>query len=337
MTLFENQTLPASKLSWQLCVAPMMDWTDRHCRYFHRLLAPKARLYTEMVTTGALLHGNRARHLDFDPAEHPVALQLGGNDPAALAHCARLAQDWGYDEVNLNCGCPSPRVRDGAFGACLMQEPARVARAVSAMREACDLPVTVKHRIGVDDQADYGFVRDFVGAVAQGGCEVFIVHARAAWLQGLSPKENRSVPPLNYDTVRRLTQDFPELLFVLNGGLDTVNTVLQQLPAFAGVMIGRAAYQQPSILLELSAQLWPNESLPNLESILADMGEYAQAQSHNGVPTQAITRHILGLMQGRPGARRWRQILSDSAYRSYPVKELFELAGRHSQELERTP
>lgn len=309
----------------------MMDWTDRHCRYFHRLLAPRARLYTEMITTGALLHGNRARHLDFNDAEHPVALQLGGNDPDALAQCARWAQEWGYDEVNLNCGCPSPRVRDGAFGACLMQEPIRVARAVSAMRAACDLPVTVKHRIGVDDQADYGFVRNFVSEVAQAGCEVFIVHARAAWLQGLSPKENRSVPPLNYDTVRRLAEDFPQLRFVLNGGLDTAEAALAQLPAFSGVMIGRAAYHQPSMLLELSARLWPNEPLPSLESILAEIVEYAQVQSQNGVPTQAITRHVLGLMQGRPGARRWRQTLSDMAYRKYPVKDLFELACQRSQ------
>ena len=223
----------------------MMDWTDRHCRFFHRLITRRARLYTEMVSTGALVHGDVARHLDYNADEHPLALQLGGNDPAELAHCARLAQAWGYDEINLNCGCPSDRVQRGAFGACLMAEPQRVADGVKAMRDACTLPVTVKHRIGIDRIERYDFVRDFVGTVAEGGCEVFIVHARNAWLDGLSPKDNREIPPLRYGIVHRLKRDFPALIIVINGGIAGDAAIREQLQQVDGVMVGREAYHHP--------------------------------------------------------------------------------------------
>lgn len=223
----------------------MMDWTDRHCRALHRLIAPRTRLYTEMVTTGALLHGDVARHLDFGAHERPLALQLGGSEPDELAHCARLAQRWGYDEVNLNCGCPSPRVQRGAFGACLMSEPARVRDCVRAMRDAVALPVTVKHRIGLDRIDSYAFVRDFVGCVGEGGCSVFIVHARNAWLEGLSPKANREVPPLRHDTVAQLKRDFPRWTFVVNGGLSNDAQIARELARVDGVMIGRAPTTTP--------------------------------------------------------------------------------------------
>ena len=223
----------------------MMDWTDRHCRFFHRLLSHRAMLYTEMVTTGALVHGDVPRHLDFSGEEHPVALQLGGSDTAELAHCAKLAQQWGYDEVNLNCGCPSERVQRGSFGACLMAEPQLVADCVKAMKDAVSIPVTVKHRIGIDKVESYDFVRDFVGTIADVGCKVFIVHARNAWLQGLSPKENREVPPLRYELVHRLKREFPQLTIVLNGGLKDDDEIVQQLDHVDGVMIGRQAYHEP--------------------------------------------------------------------------------------------
>ena len=233
------------KPDWRLSVAPMLDWTDRHCRYFHRLLTRRARLYTEMVTTGALLHGDVPRHLDFDASEHPVALQLGGSEPAELAQAAKLGLQWGYDEINLNCGCPSERVQRGSFGACLMAEPKLVADCVKAMVDAVDVPVTVKHRIGIDKVESYDFVRDFVGTVAEAGCGVFIVHARNAWLKGLSPKENREIPPLRYELVHRLKQEFPGLVIAVNGGLTTDDAVENELRAVDGVMVGREAYHHP--------------------------------------------------------------------------------------------
>src|SRR5690554_5192372 len=225
--------------AWELCVAPMIDVTDRHCRYFHRLLAPKARLYTEMITTGALLHGNVKRHLDFDPVEHPVALQLGGSEPAELSQAARLGRDWGYDEINLNCGCPSERVQRGAFGACLMAEPSLVADCIKAMQDAVDVPVTVKHRLGLDYDESYSFVRDFVGRIHDTGCRVFVVHARNAVLKGLSPKDNREIPPLRHDAAAQLVKDFPDSIFVLNGGLADESQCLEALNGFHGVMLGR--------------------------------------------------------------------------------------------------
>ena len=236
--------MPESK-PWRVCVAPMMDWTDRHCRYFHRTLTKRTRLYTEMVTTGALLHGDLPRHLDFNAEEHPLALQLGGSEAHDLAHCAKLAEQWGYDEVNLNCGCPSERVQRGSFGACLMAEPQLVADGVRAMRDAVGIPVTVKHRIGIDRGESYDFMRDFVGTVAQAGCEVFIVHARNAWLKGVSPKENRELPPLRHDMVLRLKRDFPALTFAVNGGVTTPAQIATHLQSVDGVMIGREAYHHP--------------------------------------------------------------------------------------------
>ncbi len=293
----------------------MMDWTDRHCRSVHRLLSPHARLYTEMVTTGALLHGDIARHLDFDAGEHPVALQLGGSDPADLAHCARLGARWGYDEINLNCGCPSERVQRGAFGACLMAEPALVADCVRAMRDAVDIPVTIKQRIGVDRGEDYGFVRDFVGASFDAGCRVFIVHARNAWLQGLSPRENREVPPLRYDVVRQLKRDFPEASIVLNGGLASVEDACDGLAGVDGVMVGRLAYHQPGILPRLDAALFdgahpPPEPAEAIEAITA----YLERAVNAGAAPWAVIRHTLGLFHGQPGARAWRRRLSDPAF-----------------------
>ncbi len=292
----------------------MMDWTDRHCRFFLRLISKHARLYTEMVTAPALLHGDVPRHLDFDPAEHPVALQLGGSDPAMLAHAAKLGARWGYDEINLNCGCPSERVQTGSFGACLMAEPKVVAECVAAMRDAVTLPVTVKHRIGLDASEDYGFVRDFVGTVAAAGCEVFIVHARNAVLKGLSPKENREVPRLRYDVVHRLKRDFPALTIVLNGGLTTWPAIERELALVDGVMIGRAAYHDPMLLAGADWRLFGDESRPpNRPGVLRALMPYVAAQRMRGVPLRSIARHALGLYHGMPGGRRFRQILSDAA------------------------
>jgi tRNA-dihydrouridine synthase A len=300
--------------SHTFCTAPMMDWTDRHCRYFFRLLSRRARLYTEMITAPALIHGDVPHHLDFDPSEHPVALQLGGSDPAQLAHAARLGERWGYDEINLNCGCPSERVQTGSFGACLMAEPALVADCVRAMRDAVQVPVTVKHRIGLDAGEDYGFVRDFVGCVASAGCGVFIVHARNAVLKGLSPKENREVPPLRYEFVHRLKRDFPRLVFVLNGGVSDFATMERELAHVDGVMLGRAAYHDPWLLADVDRRLYGE---PPAVSARADVVEalipYAERCLAQGTSLRAIARHVLGLYHGVRGGRRFRQMLSDAA------------------------
>jgi tRNA-dihydrouridine synthase A len=315
---------------WRLSVAPMMDWTDRHCRYLHRLLSRHTLLYTEMVTTGALLHGDVPRHLDFNAEEHPVALQLGGSEPADLAHCAKLAARWGYDEVNLNCGCPSERVQRGAFGACLMAEPALVADCVKAMCDAVSLPVTVKHRIGIDQVEDYGFVRDFVGQVAAAGCKVFIVHARNAWLKGLSPKENREVPPLRYELVHQLKREFPDLTIVLNGGVTTAAQIAEQLPHLDGVMVGRQAYHQPWDMASWDAEFFGDTASPSVatrEDLEARMVDYMQRQCvDQGHPWSHAGRHMLGLWNGTPGARRWRQVWSDHRLKLTPPAEVARLA-----------
>lgn len=302
---------------WRFCTAPMMDWSDRFCRQFWRGLTRRARLYTEMVTTGALIHGDRERLLAFDPAvEHPVALQLGGSGPADLARCARFAEDAGYDEVNLNCGCPSDRVQNGAFGACLMARPDLVADCVRAMRDACAIPVTVKHRIGIDDMESYGEFRDFVGTVADGGCGVFIVHARKAWLKGLSPKENREVPPLNYPWVYRLKAEFPTLTVVLNGGLDSVESSREHLATLDGIMLGRAAYQDPWQLARVDSTLFgAADPAATPEEALLALFPYLERELAAGTPLNHITRHVLGLFSGRPGARRFRRHLSENAHR----------------------
>jgi tRNA-dihydrouridine synthase A len=298
---------------WRFCVAPMLDWTDRHCRFFHRLLTRKARLYTEMVTTGALIHGSQPRHLDFDPCEHPVALQLGGSDPADLAACARLGARWGYDEINLNCGCPSERVQRGAFGACLMAEPALVRDCVAAMCDAVSILVTVKHRIGIGRNEDYGFVRDFVGTVAQGGASTFIVHARNAWLEGLSPKENREVPPLRYAVVHALRRDFPTLRFVLNGGLADLGGAQAALAQTDGVMLGRAPYHEPWLLASVDPLLFgaPAPASARID-VIAPLHDYLTRHVAAGGRVRDVVRHVLGLFNGLPGARRWRQRLSDA-------------------------
>ena len=292
----------------------MMDWTDRHCRYFLRQCAPHARLYTEMITTGALLHGDAARHLAFDPSEHPVAAQLGGSEPGELAACASLVAAQGYDEVNLNIGCPSERVQRGAFGACLMAEPELVADCVRAMRAAVSIPVTVKHRIGIDRSEDYSFVQRFVAVVAEAGCATFIVHARNAVLKGLSPKENRDIPPLRYEVVRRLKRDFPALAFVLNGGLADWAAIEAQLARVDGVMLGRAAYHHPWLLAEADARLYGDGALPRSRAaVAAAMAAYAAREVAAGVALRRVTRHMLGLYHHAPRARLWRRMLSDPA------------------------
>jgi tRNA-dihydrouridine synthase A len=302
------------KRDWRFCVAPMMDWTDRHCRYFMRTLSTRARLYTEMITAPALEHGYVPRHLDFDAAEHPVALQLGGSDPAQLARAARLGEQWGYDEVNLNCGCPSERVQTGSFGACLMAEPALVADCVRAMRDSVRVPVTVKHRIGLGHASDYGFVRDFVGQVADAGCEVFIVHARNAILHGLSPKENREIPPLRHDFARQLKRDHPSLTIVLNGGLVDWPSIDAGLTGVDGVMLGRAAYHDPYLLADVDRRMFDDASVaPTREAVIESMIRYATAQMRRGTSLRAVARHMLGLYHGVPGGGRFRQMLSDAA------------------------
>ena len=296
----------------------MMDWTDRHCRFFHRLITQKALLYTEMVTTGALLHGDVPRHLRYHEQEHPVALQLGGSEPADLAACAKLGESWGYDEINLNCGCPSERVQRGAFGACLMNEAALVADGVKAMQDAVSqVPVTVKHRIGVDQVESYDFVRDFVGTVAQTGCRTFIVHARNAWLKGLSPKENREIPPLRYDVVHQLKRDFPDLVISINGGITSNEQIEEHLAQVDGVMIGREAYHNPWLMAEWDVRFWGQAerdlSRDEVEDAMCDY--MAQEQAKHGTPWYSMARHILGLRHGQPGARRWRQVWSDPSLR----------------------
>ena len=293
-----------------------MDWSDRHCRYFWRGLSRHARLYSEMITTGALIHGDADRHLAFDTEEHPVALQLGGCDADALARCAEMAEQYGYNEVNLNCGCPSDRVQVGRFGACLMNEPATVAAAVAAMQRATRLPVTVKHRIGVDDSDDYPYLKHFVETVAAAGCTTFIVHARKAWLKGLSPKENREVPPLTYEHVYRLKQELPQLTIVINGGIKTLAECEQHLQQVDGVMLGREPYENPWFLAGVDAALFGDANpITSREAVLRRMQPYIEAALKRGVPMSAITRHMLGLYRGQPGGRAFRRVMSEGVHK----------------------
>ncbi|MEW5835841.1 MAG: tRNA dihydrouridine(20/20a) synthase DusA [Pseudomonadota bacterium] len=315
---------------WRVCVAPMMDWTDRHCRYFHRLLSPRARLYTEMVTSAALVRGGQLRLLEHSQQEHPVALQLGGSDPQELACAAVFGAQAGYDEINLNVGCPSDRVQSGRFGACLMLEPALVGQCVQAMRDAVQaagfaVPVTVKCRIGVDDQDAYADLQRFTEAMIGAGVEILVVHARKAWLQGLSPKENREIPPLDYGRVYRLKQEFPGLAVVINGGITTVREVREHLESVDGVMLGRAAYHDPYLLAELEASLY-GEPLPAREAVLAHLRPYVEAELARGTALKHITRHLLGLYQGQPGARAFRRVLSEGAHRPGAGWSLLEQA-----------
>lgn len=326
----ENQqlrTIGGYKNLNRFSVAPMLDWTDRHCRYFHRKLSRHALLYTEMVTTGAILFG-KGDYLAYNEAEHPVALQLGGSDPAALAQCAKIAQERGYDEINLNVGCPSDRVQNGMFGACLMGNASLVADCVAAMRDVTDIPVTVKTRIGIDDQDSYEFLCDFVGTVAdRGGCEMFVIHGRKAWLSGLSPKENREIPPLDYPRVYQLKKDFPHLTMALNGGIKTLEEAKTHLQYMDGVMVGREAYQNPSILAQVDNVLF-DAALPVTDTVAAveAMYPYIEAELATGTYLGHITRHMLGIFQGIPGARQWRRHLSENAHKAGADLRVIEAA-----------
>lgn len=294
-------------------VAPMLDWTDRHCRYFLRQVAPSVKLYTEMISTGAIIHGDTNRFLQFNEGEQPVALQLGGSDRAELATCAKKAADYGYDEVNLNCGCPSDRVQRGRFGACLMKEPDLVADCVKAMQDASSLPVTVKTRIGIDEHEDYSFLQAFLEPLIEIGCTHFIIHARKAWLKGLSPKENREIPPLSYDTAYRVKQDYPDCKIIVNGGITNTKDSLTHIEQCDGVMIGREAYSNPCFLAELETTIFNTDYMLDRRTIIETMQAYVDEQAPKDVPTHSITRHMMGLFKGQPGGRKWRQYLSENA------------------------
>ena len=308
----DRDTVPPAQL--RLAVAPMMDWTDTHCRVFHRLLAPHARLYTEMVHANAVIHGDRAKLLALDPVEHPVALQLGGSEPALLAQAARIGAEHRFDEINLNCGCPSDRVQQGRFGACLMREPQLVADSVAAMRAACSVPVTVKCRLGVDDDHDFDRFLAFIDTVAQAGCRMFVVHARNAWLKGLSPKENREVPPLRYDWAYRLKHERPQLQVVVNGGIATQDEATAHLAHADGAMLGRAAYHDPYLLHRLDVA-WFGGAPRSRGDLLRALRPHVEAQLARGVALKHITRHLLGLFAGERGGRAFRQVLSEGAHR----------------------
>lgn len=297
-----------------ISVAPMMDWTDRHDRYFLRLIAPNVLLYTEMVTANALIHGDYQRFLKFHPMEHPVALQLGGSESAKLAQCAKMGEDFGYDEINLNVGCPSDRVKSGQFGACLMLKPELVAECIAAMSDAVNIPVTVKCRIGVDEKDSYEQLVHFVELISQ-SCDVFIIHARKAWLNGLSPKENREIPPLRYDVVKQLKQDFPHLTIILNGGIKTLADIDEQLKHVDGVMIGREAYTNPYFLAEIEQRYFPTSQIKTRFEVMEQFIIYIEEQLENGAKLSNMTRHILGLFQKQIGARQWRRHLSENAHR----------------------
>ncbi len=320
----------------KLSVAPMLDWTDRHCRFFLRLISRHTLLYTEMVTTGALLHGDAPRFLKYDPAEHPLALQLGGSEPNDLARCAEMGEQWGYDEINLNVGCPSDRVQSGQFGACLMANPQLVADCVQAMREEISIPVTVKHRIGIDDRDSYEELCKFVDTVSAAGCDTFIVHARKAWLQGLSPKQNREVPPLCYEVVHQLKQDFPELNIVINGGITSLEQTQQQLNHVDGVMIGREAYHNPWILAQADKLIFGDaHPVPSRHQVLQQMLPHVEAELASGIRLGNISRHILGLFQGQPGAGAWRRYISEHAHLPGAGIEVIQLAAERVLEIQK--
>ncbi|MEZ8121094.1 tRNA dihydrouridine(20/20a) synthase DusA [Vibrio splendidus] len=314
---------PSSRLS----VAPMLDWTDRHCRYFHRLLSQQTLLYTEMVTTGAILHG-KGDFLEYNEQEHPLALQLGGSNPVDLAACAKLAGERGYDEVNLNVGCPSDRVQNGRFGACLMAEPELVADCVSAMKEVTDIPITVKTRIGIDDQDSYEFLTKFVSTVSEkGGCEQFTIHARKAWLSGLSPKENREIPPLDYDRAYQIKKDFSDLVIAVNGGITTLEQTKEHLQHLDGVMIGREAYHSPFILAEVDQQIFGLDTpIKKRSQVVEEMYPYIERELSNGASLGHISRHMLGLFQSMPGARQWRRYISENAHKKGAGIEVMQTA-----------
>lgn len=327
-------------LDRKLCVAPMMEWSDRHCRMFWRQLTQHAVLYTEMVTTGAILHAGAERFLTYNDEEHPLALQLGGSNPGDLATCTKIAADFGYDEVNLNCGCPSDRVQNGMFGACLMAHPQRVADCVKAMQDASSLPITVKHRIGIDEMESYEEMFQFVKPIADTGCSTFIVHARKAWLQGLSPKQNREIPPLHYEMVHQLKQDFPHLNIIINGGITDLEQCLPHLQLLDGVMLGRAAYHNPYLLAEVDSVIYNKPTATKTrDEVLLDYIPYIEGQLSENVALNHITRHILGLFQGIPGAKLFRRHISEQAHRQgagievvYQARELMLQAQQRAEE-----
>ena len=312
---------------YRFCTAPMMDWSLVPARYFWRLMTKRARLYTEMVTDGAVLNGIRHRLLKFDRAEHPIALQLGGSEPDDLAMCASIGEEFGYDEINLNCGCPSDRVQEGRFGACLMRQPERVADCVAAMKKSTELPVTVKCRIGVDDSKEYEFLKRFVATIAEADCDTFIVHARKAWLQGLSPKENREIPPLHYDVVYRLKQEFPQLTIVINGGIKTLEECEEHLKHVDGVMLGREAYENPYLLAQVDQRLFGSQApIPTRADIVRALMTYAERELASGIHLSRITRHVLGLYRGEPNARVFRRVLSEQGCKEGAGIEVIEAA-----------
>ena len=323
--------------NWRFCIAPMMEWTDRHCRHFHRMLAPHARLYTEMISTGALLHGPRERLLKYSAQQQPVALQLGGANPQELAACARFGADAGFDEINLNVGCPSDRVQHARIGACLMLEPTLVAECVARMRASVEIPITVKCRTGVDDTDGYDFLARFVATVASAGCDVFIVHARKAILSGLTPAQNRSIPPLDWTRVWRLKADYPHLTFVVNGGLDNLGDVREQLHGVDGVMLGRASYHNPWLLTELDRALFGRSRgapVPTTRyEALLQLEPYIDAEIRAGARLSDVTRHLLGLFNGCPGARRFRRHLSEHVHRNDAGVDVLLQAAAHVSEL----
>jgi tRNA-dihydrouridine synthase A len=309
----------------------MLDWTDHHERRFLRLLSKHAMLYTEMVTTGALIHGDARRHLRFNREEHPVALQLGGSDPKAMAICAKMAEDEGYDEVNINVGCPSDRVQNGAFGACLMAEPELVAENVAAMQQAVDIPVTVKNRLAIDEMDEYQSLQRFLSVVSKAGCETFIVHARKAWLKGLSPKQNRDVPPLNYELVYQMKSEFPRLEIIINGGIKTLEQSEQHLSHVDGVMIGREAYHNPYIMIDVDQRIYgePENLMPTRMEVLEAYMEYMQRQMSQGVYLKQMSRHLLGLFAGQKGAKAWRRYISENAHKEGAGIEVIKKAATY--------
>lgn len=308
----------SSNFSRRFCVAPMLDWTDRHQRFLMRLLSRHALLYTEMVTTGALIHGDRQRYLQYNEAEHPLALQLGGSEPQAMADCAKMAEDFGYDEININVGCPSDRVQNGAFGACLMADATLVSENVFAMQNAVGIPVTVKNRIAIDEMEEYETLYNFLDVVSKAGCQTFIIHARKAWLKGLSPKQNRDVPPLNYELVYQMKQEFPHLEIIINGGIKTLQESTKHLRHVDGVMMGREAYHNPMIMADVDRLIYSDTQAKSLSAkdVLNEYIEYMQKQLNQGVYLKHMSRHLLGLFSGKPGAKGWRRYISENAYKN---------------------
>ncbi len=311
-------------------VAPMMDWTDRHCRYFYRLMSKQTQLWTEMVTAKAIIHGDKNRLLDYDASEHPLVLQLGGSDPKEMALAAKIGQDWGYDEININVGCPSDRVQSGSFGACLMQTPDTVAQCIESMGGVVDIPLSVKSRIGVDDMESYEELTNFIKIVNKAGCDNFVVHARKAWLKGLSPKENRTVPPLNYDWVYQLKKDVPELSIGINGGIASITEVKDHLNHVDSAMLGRAVYHQPYLLSQVDQQIYQiDKPISSREQILLNFIEYIKIQQANGVPIRSMTRHILGLYHAQPNAKKFKRLLSGKVVEITHLYEWLEQGGDH--------